>query len=413
MMIRLKPLSLTLLAALLTAWISYRQSYRSPATTHVPQVKAPSSVSGRSSREMAVLTDKMEQLHVLLERPFNSRTSTETWDIISGLSVAQIRQALDLIPKDKATDAAENMARALYFRWAQMDPSEALAAAALEGKKEGADRSPNKKQALSSAYAAWFKRDPDAAILYAQTSTLVSRWSYADLMGKYLATLPPAEAAEKMRGFGKDEAEIAGVASKVRAWGMVSSPEDRKAFLDGIASSGMTAADAQPVLKSFTMSWGLVDPAAALVGLDGIPLDDEEKAQTHKEIMLGWAGRNPVEALAWAAKENPPETMANLVSIYSNCSFPDVDSALASLDTLSRNSPDFREEFMKLQLGCYYQDSWLPFGRNGTAERLFFSDLKIHYDHWAASAPAAAEKWVGSLEPALQQKLHTSADEKH
>ena len=406
MSIRLKPLSLTLIAALLVAWLSYRQSYRPHAVAVAPNVKIALSASGRESREMVMRVDKVEQLRGLLGKPFNFRSSTEAWDIISGMSVAQIQQTLDAIPREKESESAQNMARSLYFRWAQIDPTQAIAAAALEEKKEDADRSPNLLYVLGSAYYAWFKQDPEAAFRWLQTASPELQQSYSYLMGRYLATLPPTEAEEKMKNYGPT---VAKEAISCLGLGMMSSPEDRKAFLDRVANSGMTAADSKEVLKRFVRSWGSADPASALAGLDGIPLNDGERSDARQRIIADWVDKKPAEAFAWATKDGTPNARADQMFIYEKWVASSPEEALTAFDDISSRSPGFREEVMKSQLESYYQGNW----RSDYLETYLFDRLKKNYDHWAASAPSDAEKWLGTLEPSLQQQLHTSADEKH
>lgn len=399
----MKLLSLTLVAGLLAAWISYRVSYRSSFTIAHPEMRSFSSGKARPSRNLPVRTDKIEQLRGLANRPLNERSSAEAWAIISSMSVARIRQALDAVSDGKTSKSVQELEESLYFRWAQINPLEALEAASH------VEDSTEKGPLLASAYTAWFKQDPEAAWRWAQTSTLLDKRDCTRLMGRYLATLPPAEAAEKMKTCGPDV-----VKSSIGYQGpaMISSPEDRKAFLECVANSGMSQADSEIILKDFIRNWGFADPAAALAGLDGIPLSDDEKFQARRRITTGWAEINPVEALAWVAKENPPHAMAAQMAIYSKWSAAAPAEAVAALDGICRDTPGFREEVMKSQLESYYQKDWIPFGRNEAMEKNNFSHLKSHYDDWAATAPADAERWLGTLEPALQQKLHSPADEK-
>lgn len=410
MSIRLKQLSWTLVAALLVAWISYQQSYRSHTAAVSPNAQSSSSVGGRASRDIAARTDKLDQLRGLLSRPFNSQNSNGAWEVISGLSVDQIKQALDAIPKDKVSESARSMAKSLYFRWAQIDPMEAVTAAALEEKKEGADRSGNLRNILASAYSGWFKQDPEAAFKWAASVGLEHRQFCTRMMGRYLASLPLSVAVEKMEACGP---EVAKETFRHQGQEMISSPEHRKAFLDRVANSGITSYYSQQILNQFTQNWGSADPAAALSGLDGIPLDGEQKDQVRKEIIRSWAAKNPAEAVAWLAKERTPQAMAQQIEIYTLWMANDRDAAQVAFDSLSRNSPGLREEFMKTQLKFYYQEGWIPFGRVGTAENFSFLHLKASYDHWANGAPSDAEKWLGTLEPSLKQKFHTPTDDEH
>ncbi len=48
------------------------------------------------------------------------------------MSVAQIKQVLDGITAGKSSESVKNLAMMLYFRWAQVDPREAVTAAAME-----------------------------------------------------------------------------------------------------------------------------------------------------------------------------------------------------------------------------------------------------------------------------------------
>ena len=225
-------------------------------------------------------------------------------------------------------------------------------------------------------------------------------------MGRYLATLPPTEAEEKMKNYGPT---VAKEAISCLGLGMMSSPEDRKAFLDLVANSGMTAAESEVVLYGFVRNWGSADSASALAGLDGIPLNDGEKSQTRKRIIADWTENKPAEAFAWATKEGTPNARADQMFIYEKWVASSPEEALTAFDDFSSRSPGFREEVMKSQLELYYQGNW----RSDYLETYLFDRLKKNYDHWAAGAPSDAEKWLGTLEPSLQQKLHTSADEKH
>jgi hypothetical protein len=293
------------------------------------------------------------------------------------------------------------MVNSLFFRWAQIDPMGAVTAADLE-RKNGATE--NTSQSVYSAFSGWFKRDPEAAFRWVQTASASNEQFYISQMGAYLSTLPPTEAAEKMKTYG---AAVIKVASAYRGLAKITSPEDRKAFFDDVANSGMSAADTQDVLKGFALNWGFSDPAAALAGLDGIPLNEDQKPQARQGILAGWADKNPIEALAWIAKENPPHAMADQIKIYNKWLSTAPNEAEAALDGLCHDLPGFREEVMKSQLHSYYDEGWVPYGRSISSDLFLYSRLKNHYDDWAATAPADAEMWLGTLEPALQQKLHT------
>jgi hypothetical protein len=396
----MKLLLLTLVAGLLAAWICYRVSYQSGVATAQPGGRISSHGRERASREIPVAADKIEQLRGFLNRPFNERGSAEVWAVVSSMSVAQIRESVHMILQNKATDSAENMVNCLFFRWAQIDPMEALAAADSQRKDGGSE---NFSGALLSAFNGWFKRDPEAAFRWAQTDSGSNERFYISQMGGYLSTLPPTEAAEKMKTYG---AAVIKAAFSYRARANFTSQEDRTAFFTSVANSGMNAADSQTVLKSFARNWGFYDPAAALAGLDGIPLNDDQKSQARQWIMAGWADKNPIEALAWVAKENPPHAIADQIAIYNKWLSTAPKEAVAALDELCRDAPGFREEVMKSQLQSYYDEGWVPYGRNISSDKFLFSRLKNHYDDWATTAPADAERWVGTLEPALQQKLH-------
>ena len=407
---RIRPILLTSVTALLAAWLSYRQAYQAESPVARTEPESTSPANGRQRRERnPARADKMEQLRGLMKRPSTTRNAADAWEIISGMSIGQIKQALDGISEESATDAGQGIEMMLYFCWAQIDPQEAVEAAVEEGKRKWTDPSMNEQQLLFSAFSAWSKRDPEAAFQWVQSSDIPDRKFFINQIGKYLSTLTPGEAAERAKAYGTDVQKAVLVH---QANGMTATPESRQAFLDAVAASGIPAGDSNVILKQFARNWGYADSAAALAGLDGFPLDDEQKAQARQWIMAGWAEKDPADAIAWVVKENSPDSMRKQVDIYKKWADNWPGEAADSLDALSLQSPGLREEVMKSQLTSYYQESWIPFGRNEGADAYLLSRLKTHYDHWSAATPADAAKWLESLEPSLREKLQTHADEK-
>lgn len=406
--IRLKILLLTLLVAPLAAWMSYRGSYRLNLgdETVIQRSKA----GERGQRGMDNRAGTMERLRTFFKEPGNARNSAEAWDLVNGMSVSQIKGMLDEISEEKPSETIGGIEMMLYFSWARIDPLEALEAAAKEGQTGRSDQFQNKQQLLFSAYTGWSKQDPEAAFKWAQSSSTPERNFYVNQMGRFLAKLPPEEAAEKLKAYGPD---VAKVVLLYQAKSGTSSPEDRQAFLEKLTKSKVSSADSTTILKSFARNWGYSDPAAALAGVDGIPLDEGQRSQARQWIMAGWAEKDPADALAWVMKEKTPQSMAKQVDIYNKWAETAPEEAVASLDGLSRLSPGLLGGIMDSQLSSYYQGDWFPYGRNETRDRFIVSKLKNHYAYWAASAPGDAEAWLGSLEPSLQQQLLTPSNEKH
>ena len=399
---RVRIVLITAIAAILVGWAGYRRAY-------VVSVRADTPGTPPITRESRVRPiekrpDKMNELRQLLKRPANARTSNETWAIISGFSISQIKLALEQLSADGPSDAVQTQERMLYFCWAQIDPLEAMEAAGREDKIAKAKKSSNNRQLLSSAFTAWMKQDPDAACRWGLSSADIDHRWIANLMGNQLSALPMQEALEKAKAY--DASVLQCLLSNLGAR-MAWTPADREVYLAQLASSGVGSRDVAAVLRSFIQNWGAADPVATIEGLKNLPLDPEKQQNARKQILTRWTKKDPAAVLAWMSTGENAQPLQKQVEVYNEWVENSPEEAARQFDTLSRQSPGFRDQEMKSLLTSYYQGGWIPFGRNSSSDGRYFSQLKTHYDQWTASDPGQAAAWAATLEPALQQRLQS------
>jgi hypothetical protein len=352
----------------------------------------------RRFRPTAERRDQTEGLRHLLMRPVNSKTSAETWAIISGLSIAQIKHALATLPSEPS-EVVAMQEMLLYFCWAQIDPHEALEAAARVKQRDG-----KKGYVLDSAFTAWMKRDADAAYRWGMASPDIDRKTVNRQMANLLSGLPPDEAWKKTEAC--DPAVRQALLSRM-AGTLFATPDDREAFLKRLAASGLQPKESAASLNNLARSWGTVDPAAALAGLGALPMDDATREKTRWQVTKYWMEKDPAAVIAWMKSEDTSQPVRNLVEVYRNWAENDLNAAAEEFETLSRQTPGFRDEVMKSLLTSYYQGGWIPFGRTANSDGLLFSRLKTHYDRWSSSDAGQAAAWLDAQDPALQQRLQT------
>jgi hypothetical protein len=373
-------------------------SHRHAYTAALESGAAESRPRERRLRLTVERREQTEGLRLLLKRPVNSKTSAETWAIISEFSIAQIKEALAALPPE-SSEAVAMQEMTLYFCWAQIDPMEALEAAARVKQRDG-----DKGYLLDSAFTAWMKRDADAAYRWGMASPDIDRKTVNRQMAKLLSGLPSDEAWKSAETC--DPAVRQALLSRM-AGTMAVAPADREAFLKRLAASGLQPKESAASLNNLARTWGAVDPAAALAGLGGLPMDDATREKTRWQVTKDWTARDPAAVLAWMKSGGNPQPVRNLVEVYRNWAESDLNAAAEEFETLSRQTPGFRDEVMKSLLTSYYQGGWIPFGRTANTDTLLFSRLKTRYDRWSSSDPGQAAMWLGAQDPALQQRLQT------
>jgi len=396
---RIRIILLTAAGSFVAGWLGYRQAL--PPLPPPPVVTKAVRKDDRRTRPAETKNDPLAELRQLREGPFNLRTSAETWTVISRFSIRRIKEALAEISSGDRTDAAMDQEAMLYFCWAQIDPLAALEAAG--GKDD--------KQVLRSAFTGWMKKDPDAAYQWAMKSTLVDKNLACSEMATLLNSLPPAEALEKAETLDpKVKTYLLGQLGNT----MAETQEGRAEFLTMLSNSGIASGESASPLKAFAKSWADSDPAAALDGLDDLPLDGGVRDQLRRQLLGEWIDKDPAAVITWMTSGENPQPVKEQVAIYQKWAENELADASMAFENLSQHSPGFRDAVMKNLLTSYHQGGWVPHGRNSLTDAMLFSRLKTHYDLWTTHDPAQASAWLTSVDPALQERLQSPAtDEKN
>lgn len=104
-------------------------------------------------------TDRLELLRQAIGRSETSQQQTaELWSLIRGFSVAEVKTALESLPKDIHERINYEIASMLYNRWAQLDPEEAASSAMKE------ENYYLQHTIINSVLTAWSQTDPESAI---------------------------------------------------------------------------------------------------------------------------------------------------------------------------------------------------------------------------------------------------------
>lgn len=149
------------LSIAVAVWSGYRAERRIGDAAGAPAINVKKVVKRlvTSAAERAG-TDRLEELRQGIGRKVPSRREEDAlWSAIRGFSVDEVEVALESLPKEMNREVNIRIATMLYYRWAQLDPQ--AAAAAAEG---------DTNYYFGAVIAAWSRSDPMATIRWGRNS---------------------------------------------------------------------------------------------------------------------------------------------------------------------------------------------------------------------------------------------------
>ncbi len=293
----------------------------------------------------------------------------EIWNVVSRIPLARIPEALDAI---KPSQWSEELAGALYYRWAEHDPEAALADAMEAGETF------RSALMVQSVLCAWMKSDPEAAYHavkdhrvfgYRARDMLVRTWT-ADTVFKNLERFPELLGAYC----------VANVGDETR----------RNAMLEALRDPAMK--DREMAAARLFGAWGYKDFDAAMAAAE-----EENLLHLRKHVLDVTRNVLPHRALPWAAAngfktEGPAweEAFFNWVGFGG-------DKARA---WLAERIPVWKAEGNHSAIaGFLAQDP-------GQLER-----LAEHWNDWSGMDPKAAAEWLDTAPAAVRERLVTTEND--
>jgi hypothetical protein len=215
----------------------------------------PSSIN--SSNDAGAKPDFLSQLHAVMSMSNREQRLRAFSSIVDSLSAQEVQEAIGRLLKLRAPDRDEFLER-LYARWAEIDPSAAIASAqelAIYAERE---------KAVGAVLSGWADRDPKAAEEWVRAlpDGLLKKSAWKELIGA-VAVRNPFRALEWARGLP----------------------------LDWIA--------AEEISGLIFDNWIGTDPQAASTHAVQLPPGTLRQAALRR-VARQWAGKNLTEALAWA-----------------------------------------------------------------------------------------------------------------
>lgn len=362
------------------------------APTNTPEPKS-SAVAAPAAPDMPLVL-KTRDLAVPADLSGYRPEYLECWRVIRDFSADQVKSALSQIGEVAARPSTPAVRRMLYFRWGQLDPAKAMAAAQKLENAEGEVYGPSE-----ACLTAWLRKDPETAYRWCtDPKNKVGGIAYTaapafltDDAPRVLASVAPLgeplpgmvvdklaqteshdpakrEAFLKMLSANGTPDQIQdGRASVYNYWAEINPRE----AIDAATASGENPTDTRRFQQAVLTRWSNIQPAAALDWMtahpDAIPL--KKQLETYE----GWLRRKPLEAERWL-DENPVrrEFHGGITRIL-----------------FARFLPTYR--------------STLSEGKTDVAETL--RALKTHYTRWKSADPQEAGQWLTPINSDIRRKL--------
>jgi len=371
-------------AASLAAVLGYWRGMEEASGEAVAENDGPPNRQTRERRG-EVRQDPMNRLEGLRGRWVSHAVKMESWAIIRGFTVSQIKEALEDVRPNGMTSAEIEQVKMLFYRWAQIDPVAALEAAAAPPHES--------HSAAIAALAAWMKDDPDAAFHWAEAQPQRHLYHHG-MMAKHLASGDRRRALESAASYEEEMSRhvITELARRVGG-----SAEDRAEFLDLIANHdpGLLAAAKEALVSSRSEH----EPEAALDEIAGAISDPVAADQARGQILISWSHEDPAEALAWMKVNPNPLSIRARVRIYGQWTMRAPEAALEGFASLAEE-PGFGEAALNQLLVEHLRSK--PLEDAGQPPNFRGRQLHPWFQAWNAANPGSAAAWMDSLDHSLR-----------
>ncbi len=140
--------------------------------------------------------DRLEELRQAVGRKTPSNQEAfALWAVVRGFSADEVKSALEALPKETNHKVNDKIAEMLYYRWAQLEPETAAAAALAVGEVNN-----RRFFVFHTVVAAWSQRDPEAAIRWGRESgNDMAKRSAIELAARQWMNDDPATALSRAR----------------------------------------------------------------------------------------------------------------------------------------------------------------------------------------------------------------------
>jgi hypothetical protein len=340
-------------------------------------------------------------------------------DMVRGISSTDPQLAVELLRK-QGTDNAAWYAKSLFTQWADRDPK-AAAAAALELNGQMG------QNAADSVARSWAQKDPSSAMAWAASipstgrrkqlvTAIAEQWARADPAAELAWARDQTDPQVRRQAVKKGLESLAGsnLPAAVEQLNAMPSGQDRNEAIQSVASA-VAAKDARNALQLAQLLpaglerngsvswicgiWGQKEPRAALDWLLSNSPSSLGGGGGLQEIVRGWAGSAPDQAIAWAQALPPGDSQNSaLAALIGGLAVSDVGRA----ETIfQQSSPEAQKLAVGTVTSRLVQQSpdkartWAESLATGPAQSDAFGYLAAA---WSTQNPTAAAQWLGTLQ---------------
>ena len=316
----------------------------------------------------------------------------ELWRAVRDLSVTEVRDALEGLREEPRSDAHLAEIKALYFRWAQIDPAEAMKQSLLVDSKR--DGNPE-----TYPLTAWMTRDPDAAMAWLREnpSDKASRLERAaeTMDGTLLAAGDPSSAIQKAAANPDLGHSILFAVGKE----MSRTAEGRKAFA-AMIDSRFPDGQRQYALRQMLVPWGTRDPGSALSQIGEVVADPKEAESLRTGLCRSLMLTNPSETMDWEVSHDPAFGIAKQSEMLSTWIRGDTESAMDWMR--EQANPDLSAATVRQSTLDLLKGGWIASGDDADDE---LDRLRQQVDIWRLQQPDEAGAWLKTLPADLRRGL--------
>ncbi len=201
-------------------------------------------------------TDRLENLRQTIGRKHPSgHEAAPLWAVVRGFSVEEVKTALEALPKETSRPVNDVIADMLCYRWAQLEPEAAAAAALASG--DG-----SRRFVFYTILSAWSQREPEAAIRWGRASGHpMARGAAMQVAARQGATDDPATALSRAKAEFPDAMPyvLRVLEDKLSRSPAMGKMDDAAQAIGNIGDSDLR----QSAIERFDYVWSQRDPAAA------------------------------------------------------------------------------------------------------------------------------------------------------
>lgn len=318
------------------------------------------------------------------------------WEKIRSFTLPQIKEAVEIVLATDGTVPTSTLQEMLFARWAELDPEDALAAAAEQQEKSDFTSPGN------AALWTWLQRDSEAARHWADANPdLAEKFRMIPMLSALLEKETPVAALEKSELLGKEvlHSTLLGLTRKM-ALDEAMHPEFFK-LLEKFPED-----QRDKMLLRFTETWCASDPARALDGLEGLIPDEVKRNELRDRSLKRWGRSQPADTLAWMAA-HPEETRSeDQAYVWREWVDKRPEDAMDWLE--SRGEDAALAEALVRHLQTHGSND--PFSRPVSTQRQS-EGLRRSYQVWARADAEEAARWLASADPRFAASIKNPAPE--